>query len=124
MAAAVCSSVSMWQSFAAGAAWAVALVGGSGEVPACHCTCRCEIAEQPSGLGWELVKAIIGVCIGILLQLFEVGSFLLRRIWPANFCGDHGVRESDQPRRVEEVISSIDVEQRAKEQIAALKSRR
>eukprot|EP00438_Fugacium_kawagutii_P022370 Skav205220 [mRNA] locus=scaffold400:235601:235945:- [translate_table: standard] len=114
----------MWQSFAAGAAWALALARGSVEAPSCHCTCRCEVPEVKSSVGWEVVKALIWVGVGILLQLFKVGSFLLRRIWPVFFDGDHGVKEVGQPLQVEEVVAASDVEERAKQQILALRSRR
>lgn len=80
--------------------------------------------EQHSGFGWEVIKALIWLGIGVILQLFDVFSFILRRIWPAIFGGDHGVIEGDRSRRTGEVVITTDVEQRAKEQILALRSRR
>ena len=91
----------MWQPFAAGAAWALALARGSSGPTECHCTCRCELPDLSGGWGWELVKATLWLALGIIFQVCQLVPFLLRRIWPVIFLGDHGVKEVGKPSWVE-----------------------
>lgn len=114
----------MWQSFAAGAAWGLALVRGHGGVTECHCTCKCELPDLAGGWAWEIIKACGWILIGVLLQLFQAVPLLLRRIWPVIFGGDHGEKGAVPAFRIEESEVGLEVEQRARDQIQALRARK
>ena len=74
-----------WLDFVGGALWASVLDRGSSpsNPVECHCRCECDIPLCPGiSIWWEIVKVIVWVSLGIILQVARVFSRLSLWKWP------------------------------------------
>lgn len=112
----------MWHPFAAGAAWAVALWRSAPQAVECQCTCRCEHSPcgEP-GVWWEVLKAILLITFGIALQALRLIPFLVQSANRALTRLDFGAEKEGQG--ASRLVLDANIEERAKEQIRALRSR-
>ena len=120
-----CCSSSMWQSFLGGAAWAVALTG-RGEPVHCHCTCECQPVDCGHSVWLELLKGLVWISIALLFYTQRVIGWLWERQWPCVAAGGPSHERSVVGEAAEVThgfpeTSNQLVEQRAKEQLNALR---